>query len=178
MDHLTDAVDSYVPQSEQRAAQRNTPGAIAPALALQTVVLFTISDAFGLVPEEIIWAEEHLGGILEPLLDKRPSNVPLAVRQEMLTSSYTRTMERLIATNTTHDFPAYDPHALNATATDWATVLMQLVTGCYTLRPLDESAMYGKLLGLLRELGVSNPANPRAARYLPNDVKHRLNQPD
>jgi hypothetical protein len=44
----------------------------------------------------------------------------------------------------------------------------------YRLRPLEESALHGQITGLLRELGVGDPANPRGSRYLPTVVRHRL----
>lgn len=165
-----------VRRTETRAVRHNPAGAMAPAEALRTVILYTWADAFGLVAEEVMWAGFHLDDILAPLLDKKPGNVPLPVRQEMLEGNYTRALERIEARDDRGGNTVWDPHATHATVHDWAAVAMAMVSECYRgLRPLEESAMHGKIVGLLRELGVDDPTNPRPARYLPNDIRHRLN---
>lgn len=165
-----------VRKTEARAARTNPEGAQAPLIALRTVILFTFTDAFGLVPEESMWVAYHLDEVLAPLLSKRPGNVPLAVRQEMLEGNYSAALNRIEERDDRFAAGVFDPAAKRATATDWAAVTMQMISECYQLRPLDESAMTGQIVGLLRELGVDDPKNPRPARYLPNDVRHRLNR--
>jgi hypothetical protein len=44
----------------------------------------------------------------------------------------------------------------------------------YSLRPLLEDSMRGQLSGLLRELGVGDPSNPRGALFLPNDLRMQI----
>jgi hypothetical protein len=164
-----------VRKAEVRAVQENPAGTMAPLEAMRTVVLFTITDAFGLVPEETMWAGYHLDDILAPLLDKTPGNVPLTVRQEMLDSNYSAALDMIEARDDRSTGTVWDREATHATVNDWASVTMQMISECYQMRPLEESAMHGKIVGLLRELGVDDPANPRPARYLPNDVRYRLN---
>lgn len=164
-----------VRKAEAHALAENPTGAIAPMEALRTVILFTISDAFGLVSEEVLWAGYHLDEILAPLVSKQPVSVPLAVRQEMLDGTYTRSLEQIEARDDRSGGTVWDPNAVHATVNDWAAVTMQMITECYRLRVMEESAMHGQIIGLLRELGVDDPNNPRPARYLPNDIRHRLN---
>ena len=164
-----------VRKAEARAVQTNPAGALAPLDGLRTVILFTVADAFGLVPEETMWVGYHLDDILSPLMGRTPGSVPLAVRQEMLEGNYTRELNLIDARDNRAATAVWDPNAVHATVNDWAAVTMQMITECYQMRPLEESAMHGKIVGLLRELGVDDPKNPRPARYLPNDVRHRLN---
>lgn len=173
---MTDQPTSVpVRKAEARAARTNPAGALAPLEALRTVVLYTYADAFALVPEEIMWAGYHLDDILAPLVDRKPGSVPLAVRQEMLDGNYTRALAAIEKRDDRATTLVWDHQATHATGNDWAAVTMQMISECYHLRPLEESAMHGKMVGLLRELGVDNPTNPRPARYLPNDIRHRLN---
>lgn len=164
-----------VRQAEARAGKVNPAGAMAPLTALRTVVLYTFTDAFGLVAEEAMWAGYHLDDILAPLLSREPDVVPLSVRQEMLEGTYTRALELIEARDDRSGGATWDAETIHANVNDWAGVTMQMISECYQMRPLEESAMHGKIVGLLRELGVDDPKNPRPARYLPNDVRHRLN---
>lgn len=157
-----------------RGNQPNPAGVTRPLLALRTVILWTLTDAFGLVPEESLWAGYHLDRILNPLVGRPTSLVSLAVRQEMLTGVYTRQLDMLEAGDRPASLPVHDPAAVTATPADWAAVLLDVIESCYPMRPMDQSAIAGQIIGLLRELGVGDPHNPRGARYLPTDVRHRL----
>lgn len=172
---MTDPTPAPLKRAEARAAQTNPTGTMAPLEGLRTVVLWTITDAFGLVTEEVMWAGFHLDDILSPLMSRTPGNIPLTVRHEMLDGFYTRELAALELRDDRTAGGFWDKDATRATVSDWAAVTMQMITECYQMRPLEESAMHGKLVGLLRELGVDDPRNPRPARYLPNDVRHRLN---
>lgn len=163
-----------VRKSEERFAARNPEGTYAPLEALRTVILWTFTDAFGLVTEETMWAGYHLDQILAPLMDKKPRQVTLAVRQEMHDGTYTRALAAIEARDDRTGGVVYDPEAAKASVNDWAAVVLQMVTECYQIRPMEESAMHGQIVGLLRDLGIDHPQNPRAARYLPNDVLYRL----
>lgn len=165
-----------VRKAERRVVQLNPEGTLAPLEALRTVVLWTFTDAFGLVTEEVMWSGYHLDKILAPLMNKTPVNVPLSVRHEMLDGTYTDALAAYEARDDRRGGSTWDSNATHASANDWAAVIMQMVTECYHVRPLEESAMHGQIVGLLRELGVDHDTNPRAARYLPNDVRHRLSK--
>jgi hypothetical protein len=142
--------------------------------ALRTVMLYTIADVFALVVEESIWAGYHLDRILAPLIDQKPRMVPLPVRQEMLTGAYSRELDDLETRASGAVALGQDPLTASADLNDWAGVLVDAVAQMYQLGPMDESALQGQIIGLLRELGVGNPANPRGSRYLPTVVRHRL----
>jgi len=172
---MSDQQQPPVVSRAERDSLRLTPGGPESALsALHTVLLFTVTDVFGLVPEETLWTEYHLDEILAPLLASEPHAVPIAVRQELLQGEYGARLAALTARSDRDAGMAHDGTARSASAEDWAAVFMQMITACYHLRPMVESGMRGKLVGLLRELGVDHAEAPRASRYLPNDVRHRL----
>jgi hypothetical protein len=151
------------------------PGSVDVRLgALRTVMLYTITDVFALVVEESIWAGYHLDRILAPLMDQRPRMVPLPVRQEMLSGAYSRELNDLETREAGMVAIGQDPSTASADLNDWAGVLVEAVGQMYRLRPMEESALQGEIIGLLREMGVGNPTNPRGSRYLPTAVRHRL----
>lgn len=161
-----------VRRAEARGIAENPSGSMAPLTALRTVLLYSIATPFALLPEESLWAGYHLDEMLAPLMGREPDLVPLAVRQEMFDGTYSLALAAMERQNS--PIAKFDPTVAHADVNDWAAVLMSTITQCYSLRPMEESAMHGRLIGLLRELGVGDPENPRGARFLPNDVRHRL----
>lgn len=142
------------------------------ATALRSVLLYTLSDTFGLVPEEIAWLGYELDQALRPLDGQTTSVVPLPVRQEMLGGSSSAGLSRLIAFG---GQPLVDdPNALRATIDQWADVLMGTIRTCFGLSALVEVQIRARLLEILRDLGVDDPTSPRPSRHLPNDVRFRL----
>ena len=162
-------------RAEQRAVLSNPDGSLISLGALRTVVLCTLADAFALVPEEILYAGRHLDEVLAPLMTRTPTSVPLSVRHEMFEGNFTATLERLGTTEMSSAIAVDQQHRHRAHAEDWAAVTVQTIGECYDLGPVEEAAMHGRIVGLLRDLGVDHPNNPRAARYLPNNVRYRLN---
>jgi hypothetical protein len=163
-----------VPVAHHTRATVHENSTIAHASGFRTVFLYLLADAFDLTDSEILWAGYHLDTIFAPLLDQAPHAVPLAVKREVFDGTYTRLMElrsraRLSRADTTHD-----PNVLQATADEWADMVMEQVTSCYSLRPITESAMRGHLIGLLTELGVGTPDNPRGATFLPTDLRLKI----
>jgi hypothetical protein len=142
--------------------------------ALRIVMLYTITDVFGLVAEESMWAGYQLDRILAPLMDQKPRMVPLPVRQEMLSGAYSRELNDLETRASGISAIGQDPLTASADLNDWAAVLVDAVGQMYQLGSMEESALQGQVIGLLREIGVGNPANPRGSRYLPTVVRHRL----
>ena len=171
---MSDVPASGLPvrRAEARSITKNPTDSIAPIAALRTVLLYSIAAPFALRPEETLWAGFHLDKALAPLIGKTAEYVPLAVRQEMIDSTYTRALEALEGSKET--VAEFDPRVTHADLNDWAAVLMSTITQCYSMRPMEESALHGQIVGLLRELGVGDPVNPRGARFLPNDVRHRI----
>ena len=141
--------------------------------ALRTVMLYVLSDAFALLPEEIMWAGFHLDEILSPLAGQEPGSVALAVRHESRTGEYSARLSRAESLPVT-TAPAQVGPSAHVSAADWAAVLMHMVSTGYVLRPLVESSMLGQIIGLLRELGVGDGTAPRPAKYLPNDLREYL----
>lgn len=164
-----------VRRSEQRAVLTNPDSSLVSLGALRTVVLCTLADAFALVPEEILYTGRHLDEVLAPLITRAPSSVPLSVRHEMFEGNFAAALERLETSDRSTATAVDNPEAHRARAEDWAAVTVQMVGECYDLSPMEESTMHGRIVGLLRDLGVDHPTNPRAARYLPNNVRYRLN---
>ena len=163
-----------VRKPEARATLPNPPSAAAHGIALRTVLLHLITDTFDLRPEETLWVGWQLDKACHPLAGVMPHSVPLAVRQEMLDGTYTRLLELRERARKIRGQVWYDSAVLQASAEEWAEALMAPITQSYSLRPLVESAMYGHILGLLRELGVGDPVNPRGATHPPLDVRQRL----
>jgi len=140
--------------------------------ALRTVLLYTLADPFVLCADEIIAAGVYLDHILAPLTGQRPGVVPLAVRKEILDGTFSAGLD--VITRTGGSVAGYDPDVTQASAADWVSVLMHLVEQCYSLPAADDIAMAGRLTSLLRDLGIGDPVNPRAAMYLPADVRLRI----
>lgn len=165
-----------VRHTEAHTVTSTPAGGPAMLRALRTVLLFTLTDSFALVPEETMWAGYHFESILAPLEAREALLVPLAVRQEMMPPHpYSSALDDAEAKGTAIGVGEFDPRVTHADVTDWAAVFMQTISGCYALRPLEEATMRGQIIGVLTELGVGHPDNPRPSRYLPNDVRHRLN---
>lgn len=171
----TPAVLVPVRRAEQRAVMPNPDSSLVALGALRTVVLCTLADAFALVPEEILYSGRHLDEVLAPLISRAPASVPLSVRHEMFEGNFAATLERLETSDASNAAAVDSPQQHRARAEDWAAVTVQMIGECYELGPIEEATMHGRIVGLLRDLGVDHPRNPRAARYLPNNVRYRLN---
>ena len=143
--------------------------------ALGTFVTAVLADAFDLTPEETIWVRAHLAETFSPLAGRTVDQVPLQVSQEISTEAFSR---RLAERDEAGSGSArIQPAGVRyAGAEEWAAVIMQIVEQCYAPRPLDESGMRGRLIGLLRELGVGRADAPRASTHLPAEVIHLLNR--
>lgn len=163
-----------VRRPDARAAMPNPPSAAAHCIALRTVLLHLITDTFDLRPEETLWVGWQLDKACHPLASVMPHTVPLAVRQEMLDGTYSRLLELRERARKARGQVWFDSAVLHASPEEWAEALMAPITHCYSLRPLTESAMYGHILGMLRELGVGDAVSPRGATHLPMDVRQRL----
>lgn len=161
--------------SDRRALKPNPTDPAKICEAFRVVLTYTLSEAFGLIVEESYWAGWKIGEFLAPRSTQGPIMLPLQVRQELLDSTFSAALELSeTADRSAIAIPSDEMPRLHADLADWAAVLAETVTSCYQLRPIDESAFYGQMTGLLRELGVGDESNPRPARYLPNAVRERL----
>lgn len=160
--------------ADQRAATANPADPAVTARAFRTVLTYTIADVFGLLVEETLWTGYHLDDILRPLAKYTPHRLPIAVRRELLERVYSDALSAAEKRDSDAVALPADPATMSADIVVWAAVLSETVTQSYRLRPMDESTILGRITGLLRELGVGDPANPRGARYLPNNVRQRL----
>lgn len=144
--------------------------------ALRTVLTHTITDAFDLTSEESMWVSFHVDQILSPIGAARPKAVPLPVRKELESRLYSH---RLAEREGRVIIPrAADPGVKQGALEDWAAVFSETVRQCYDLRPLVQASIDGQFTGLLLELGVGHPTNPRAGRYLPTAVRYLLSHKD
>lgn len=144
------------------------------AKAARSVVLYTLTDCFALLPEEILWAGYHLDVAFSPFARTAATKVPAAVRRELLDRRFSEALSRAEAAAEHHTPRTQDDAALAGSEMDWAAVLMQTLTQMWPMRPMAEAVMHGQIVGLLRELGVGATPASRAARYLPNDLRHHL----
>lgn len=163
-----DTVGSVI-DKDTGATHNPTSGTVT---ALRSVLLYTLTDTFALIPEESLWLGYELGTILAPLEGHATAVVPLPVRQEMLGGAASAALDRLHQ-RATQMLP-HDPDAVTATAEQWTSVIMSMVKTCFDIPAMSELAMQARILGALHELGIDDPRNPRPSRYLPNDVRFSL----
>lgn len=158
-------------RSPSSAAEISSDSKVAHAAAVRNVVLQIMVEAFDLYTTESMWLSYHLDKLFAPLLTQLPHTIPLAVRQEMLNGTYSRLLELRNRAKMVRGQITYDSNVLQASAEEWAEALISPIIACYSLRPLTESSMRGQMLGLLKELGVGDPKNPRGATFLPSDLR-------
>jgi hypothetical protein len=147
---------------------------VAYAAAFKIVVLQVMTEAFDLFDEEHMWLGFHLDTMFSPLLDLTPHTVPLPVRQEAQNGTYSRQLELRHRAKTVRGQAVFNANVLQATREDWASALLNPVFASYVMRPLSESSMRGQMLGLLAELGIGDPGNPRGALFLPTDLRLQI----
>ena len=154
------------------AQQQKNPGVVDDPIvdALAVFVTATLADAFDLRAEEAMWVAHHLTQAFLPLRGKVPEQVPLPVSHEIAQGVYSQRLRDLDRAAPTGVPAVAAPEVKYAGPEEWAAVVMQMAETCYMLRPMVESQMRGKLIGILREMGVGRPKAPRASKYLPADV--------
>lgn len=145
--------------------------AAAHACAWRTVLVWQITEAFDLREEEALWTGYHLEIALEPLLDAVPREVPLAVRQEMLSGTFTQLLERRWRARRTGATVQTSSRVASANRSDWVEVFAGPITAVYSMRPMDEALLRGRIEGVLTELGVGDPVQPRPSTYLPEELR-------
>lgn len=163
-----------LPSESKSRPLKHEDANVAHAAGFRTVFLYLLADAFDLVDTEVLWAGYHLDTIFAPLVDHTPHAVPLAVRREVNDGTYSRLMELREQARVIRGDVVHDPLVLQASADEWADMIIEQVASCYNLRPITESAMRGHMIGLLTELGVGSSANPRGATFLPTDLRLKL----
>lgn len=141
--------------------------------ALRTVTSYLIADVFELTPEEIMWSAYHMDLAFKPLSNEKYSAIPAPVHRELQAGTYGKLLEER-ETLQAKPIVASD-EVKKASIDDWTDVFMETVLTSYPeLRPLNEAKIRGYISGLLKELGVSDPKNPRGSKYLPNTVMNFL----
>lgn len=141
--------------------------------AMRTVIVYTVTDVFDLAEEESMWVSYHVENILRQVEGMTPRSIASPVRHELQTGEYSK---RLSASLEAEHFPTRaSGRTTQADVTDWATVLSDVITQSYMVRPMLALSIVGQISGILVELGVGDPVNPRASRYLPNSVRHAIN---
>lgn len=166
---------SFVPvHPRDRGMHRNPESAAAHAAALRAVLQHLVVDTFDLAEEETLWVGFRLDQILAPLLDLKPHIVPFAVRQEMLDGSYTRLLTLRSKAHLVRGQAATPGRVVSVPLATWADAVMNPIVRSYSLRPMVEAEMAAQVQVMLRDLGVGDPTNPRAATHLPSDVRERI----
>lgn len=166
----------YVPvqTTKDRGALANPKSAAAVACALRTVLLHSLAEAFDLREEETIYAGVALDEALASLLDLKAHTVPFAVRQEMLDGSYTRLLELRSKAKVKRANTQFDARLGQPSLSEWVEALMAPIETSYDLRPSLIASMRGFFATLLSELGIGDKKNPRAAAFVPADIRARL----
>lgn len=180
LDAATRPPRGYSPlRSSSPARERaSSDDATAYAAGFRAVTLYLLADAFDLHDTEAMWTGYHLDTVFAPLASILPHTVPLAVMQEVKDGTYSRQLELRERARLARGNVISDPNVLQAAPEEWAKVIIDQVQKCYRLRPIEESAMTGRLVGLLTELGVGDVENPRGATFLPMDLLLRMQEQD
>ena len=147
----------------------------AHAAAFRAVLLYTLTYAFDLSEDEIVWTGYHLDTILAPLLEMKAHTVPFAVRQEMLDGAYTRLLELKISkerkqANKLETTVKTEQASLEI----WVDTLLTPIEISYPLSGAAEAELRVGISGLLQDLGIGITANPRQAVFLPVDIRSRI----
>jgi hypothetical protein len=158
-----------------RSTQPNPDSAVACAEALRRVLLHSLCDIFALRNEEVVWVGrelEHLCGLIAPYSVRQ---VPLAVRQEMLSHAYSRLLEMYTSVSPV-PVPSHSPHSSATTLSleMWANTFADIVTSSYRLPGLVEIQVQTHLRYVLQRIGVGATDNPRAASHRPAALNFRL----
>lgn len=165
----------YVPIHPKDNGMRVNPdSATAQVSAFRTVLMQLLSSTFLLNEEECLWVGYRLDRTLAPLLNAKSQAIPFAVRQEMLDHNYSRLLALQSKTNLVKPAIPYNPKVLSASIDEWADALLAPIETSYSLRPFDEATMRSEIFNILRDLGVGHPINPRAATYMPTDLRTRI----
>lgn len=144
--------------------------------AFRKVLLYAVSDALDLTSEEEIWLSWKLGEVSLLLGSKKPVDVPLSVRQEILKGNYTK----LLQNRRDHFNPSrsnaslYNVDNVNAGVDDWVDSVLSVFQTSYELSPYEELKIKGILVEIFTNLGVDNVDNPRGASYIPSDIKYQI----
>lgn len=145
---------------------------VANATATRTIILYLIVESFDLTVDEKMWAGWVLDDVCADILSVAPYQVPVAVRQELLKGTYTKLLKtRGLSTEAKI---VYDPDVVQASMDEWVSALMLPITASYDLEPMIEISMRSRLVGLLTDLGVGHPINPRGATYLPTELRQHI----
>ena len=152
----------------------NPDSATAQVSAFRAVLMQLLASTFELREEESLWVGYRLDRILAPLLTMTSNTIPFSVRQEMLDHNYSRLFMLQSKTNLVKPAIPFNNKVLSASLNEWADTLIAPIGISYTLRPFDEATMRSEMLNLLRDLGVGDPVNPRAATYMPTDLRTRI----
>lgn len=148
----------------------NPPSGAAHAAAFRAVLLYTVTDCFDLVEDEILWAGYRLDELLGPLAEQRPTSVPLPVRMEMLEGAYTRMLTARVTTTTVQ--PALEAVAAvrQAGLDPWVDVLSTPIVAAYDVDLSEQGRLRSGLRELLVALGVGDATHPRPANHLPGEL--------
>lgn len=138
--------------------------------ATKTVIAWMLADAFTLREEEVLWLQYHLNDILSPIRNRKPAVVALSVSDELHNKTYSM---RLSSFNPYREAGEVQDGVVTASEYDWAKAILSYVEP-YNFRPLYRATIEGKIIGVLRELGVGDVERPRASRYLPNAVRYLM----
>lgn len=140
--------------------------------AIRVVITYMLVDAFELQEEESMWVHHSLGSILEPLIGSKVKGIPSPVRDELLGNTYSTMLAQHSWSNTITP----NNNSQQASVQDWGQVLANIIFECYELRPLYSASLSTQFVGLLLELGVGDPQNPRPSQYLPNALRYQMNK--
>lgn len=135
------------------------------ATATKSVMTYTIADVFALTEEEIMWASYQISEALKSIQNSPVKLLPSAVKMELETNEYSK---RLFSMGKNAHPSLVRKNVATIDALDWAILIADIALKAYDVRAIESSAFVGRISGILTELGVGNPLEPRASKYLTN----------
>lgn len=135
------------------------------ATATQSVMTYTIADVFDLTEEEIMWTSYQINEALQQIKNNKVKLIPSSVKKELEDGFYS---ERLFIMGKDASPSCARKQVATIDALDWAILISNIALQAYECRTIVESAFIGRISGILSELGVGNPLEPRASKYLTN----------
>lgn len=156
-------------KNRKRTSPTYDPSTVAKAY--KAVVNATLVDVFCLADEESLWVDYHLGKVADMTQDATIRSFPVAVAEELETGKYTKML-----------FPKNNPAPTRshtgipqASLSDWTAIFTDMLSEGYEMTSISEAGISAIISAMLIELGVGDQPGSRAARYLPNTIRWRLN---
>lgn len=142
--------------------------------AFKKVLAYNIADIFDLTIEETIWVQRTLNESF-PNINRYVSNtLPLAVKQEIETQSYSKLLSQRALSESTRGSAITKSGEHIPARNYWVMFLLSPLKESFELSTQDSLRTYEIVDHILETLGVSIEKNPRGATKIPAEMKYLL----